>query len=310
MPRRDRGSRREILKNGLAALASVGGVVLSSRLAGAKQKTRANTKSDVAQDFFFLQVSDVHYGWAGHKAAELPLVASINVMHSMEIRPDFIVFTGDLAERADDDVTRRWRLKMVKEMTGVLPPSLYFLPGEHDTAGDGGAAYRDLFGPTHYSFDHKGVHFVALDNASDADGAVGAKQIDWLHGDLKKTSPATPVVAFAHRPLFDLHPDWGWSTKDGAKVIDVLHARPNVTVFYGHIHQEHHHQTGAIAHHAARSLAYALPAPGAAPKSDPLPWDSDKPGDGLGFRRVDEHAADGSLRLAELDSGARPDIKR
>jgi hypothetical protein len=108
------------------------------------------------------------------------------------------------------------------------------------------------------------------------------------------------VVVLTHRPLFDLYPEWEWSTKDGAKVIDVLLPHKNVTVFYGHIHQEHHHQTEHIAHHAARSLVFALPAAGSVPKKAPLPFDAALPFAGLGYRRVDEGGVDGAVRLAEL----------
>jgi 3',5'-cyclic AMP phosphodiesterase CpdA len=287
-------SRRDILK-----LMSVGGVVFASRLAGAAEKK----KSDAHEDFFFLQLSDTHWGYSGvsNPKADVTLPTAIETITASGARPDFVVFTGDLTHTTDDAAVRRRRLTEFKKLAaGLEIETVRFLPGEHDAAKDAGAAYQELLGPTHYTFDHKGVHFVALDNVSDPAGAVGDAQIDWLSADLKKTSPATPVVVLTHRPLFDLYPQWEWSTKDGAKVIDLLLPRRNVTVFYGHIHQEHHHDTEHIAHHAARSLVFALPAPGSVPKKAPLPWNAEAPFDGLGYRRVDERAADGSLRLAEL----------
>jgi hypothetical protein len=178
-------------------------------------------------------------------------------------------------------------MKEFKQLAAKLKVKvLHLLPGEHDAAKDAGQAYHEFFGPSHYTFDHKGVHFVALDNVSDPAGAVGATQIDWLAADLKKTPAAMPVVLFTHRPLFDLYPQWEWSTQDGSKVIDVLTSRKNVTVFYGHIHQEHHQMTGDIAHHAARSLIFALPAPGSVPKKVPATWDPAAPYAGLGYRSV------------------------
>ena len=95
------------------------------------------------------------------------------------------------------------------------------------------------------------------------------------------------MVVFAHRPLFDLSPEWDWATKDSAKVIDVLLPHKHVTVFYGHIHQEHHHLTQHISHHAARSLVFPLPAPGSVPKKVPLAWDPAAPFNGLGYRQID-----------------------
>src|SRR5262249_34276132 len=148
----------------------------------------------------------------------------------------------------------------------------------HDASADGGEAFRANFGATHYSFDHKGVHFIALDNVSDPAGAVGPEQMAWLASDLDKADRDAPVVVLAHRPLFDLYPEWDWATKDGSQVVTVLERHPNVTVFYGHIHQEHHHMTGRIAHHSAKSLIFALPAPGSVPARAPMPWDPAHPG--------------------------------
>jgi hypothetical protein len=168
---------------------------------------------------------------------------------------------------------------------------LHFLPGEHDAAADQGAAYKELFGPSYYSFDHKGVHFIALDNVSDKKGAIGPAQRDWLAADLKKQPHDARIMILTHRPLFDLAKAWEWATEDGAAVIDMLLPYAHVSVFYGHIHQEHHHQTEHIFHHAARSLVFALPAPLSVPKKAPLPWDAAHPRRGLGYRTIEEVAA-------------------
>ncbi|HEY8089970.1 MAG TPA: hypothetical protein VIF09_19045, partial [Polyangiaceae bacterium] len=161
-----------------------------------------------------------------------------------------------------------------------------FLPGEHDAAPDRGEAYREAFGDPTYAFDHKGVHFVALDNASMPGGAIGEAQLGWLQADLARLPADVPLVVLAHRPLFPLFPDWEWATRDGQRAIDVLAARKNVTVFYGHIHQEHHFATGGVMHHAARSLVFPLPAPGSTPRKAPLPWDTASLDHGLGWRSV------------------------
>jgi hypothetical protein len=288
-----RETRRDILK-----LLGVGGVVFASRLRGAAAKPR---KSDATKDFFFLQLSDTHWGYSGvsNPKADVTLPTAIETINASGAKPAFIVFTGDLTHTTDDGAVRRQRMGEFKKLAaGLKVDALRFLPGEHDAAKDAGAAYSEHFGPTHYAFDHEGVHFVALDNVSDPAGAVGDAQIDWLHADLKKTPAATPVVVLTHRPLFDLYPQWEWATKDGAKVVDVLLPRKNVTVFYGHIHQEHHHETEHIHHHAARSLVFALPAPGSVPKKAPLPFDAAAPFAGLGYRRVDERA--GAPALTEL----------
>ena len=293
--------RRDLLK-----LLGVGGVVFASGLAGAG--ARKPKKSDVASDFFFLQLSDTHWGYAGvsNPEADVTLGKGVATINGVAAEPDFVVFTGDLTHTTDDGAVRRKRMKEFRDIVaGLKVKTLRLLPGEHDAAPDAAAAYQEHFGPTHYAFDHKGVHFVALDNVSDRAGALGAAQIDWLAADLKRVGRDARLVVLTHRPLFDLYPQWEWATADGAKALDVLFPYRNVTVFYGHIHQEHHHRTEHIAHHAARSLIFPLPAPGSVPKKVPVPWNPAAPLAGLGYRRVDVGVAEPHLtELPVVERGA------
>ena len=130
------------------------------------------------------------------------------------------------------------------------------------------------------------MHFVTLDNVSDPKGALGDAQLAWLEKDLALVPPATPLVVFAHRPLFELMKEWDWFTADGDRALAILQKRSNVTVFYGHIHQEHHFRTGRVAHHAARSLIFPQPVAGSVPQKAPVPWDPSSPDHGLGWRSV------------------------
>jgi hypothetical protein len=302
--------RRDILK-----LLSVGGVVFASGLglAGCAESAAAGAVPSGAplpplplapvrqEDFFFLQLSDTHWGFQGapNPEAELTLKQTVAAINAVETKPDFIVFTGDLTHTTDDSKDRRARLAQFKEIVSELKvKTVRFLPGEHDASLDRGEAFVEAFGQTHYSFDHKGVHFVALDNVSEASGLIGDAQIEWLERDLAALPREAPIVILTHRPLFDLYPQWDWTTKDGARAIEVLAKRPNVTVFYGHIHQEHHQMTGAIAHHSARSLIFPMPAPGAAPKRAPLPWDPNSSDHGLGPRAV--KVASGKPQASEI----------
>lgn len=176
--------------------------------------------------------------------------------------------------------------RFLEIVSNLKVKSLRFLPGEHDAVPDRGEAFRRIFGEPTYAFDHKGVHFVALDNASMPGGAIGDAQLDWLKADLARVPADVPLIVLAHRPLFPLLPEWDWATKDGPRALEILAARDNVTVFYGHIHQEHHFVTGKVTHHAAKSLVFPLPAPGSVPKKNPLPWDPASPNHGLGWRFV------------------------
>jgi 3',5'-cyclic AMP phosphodiesterase CpdA len=175
-----------------------------------------------------------------------------------------------------------------------------YMPGEHDASLDNGEAFQQLFGQTHYTFDHKGVHFIAIDNVSDSKARVGDAQIAWIKADLAALPADVPVVVLTHRPLFDLYPDWDWATRDGAAVMDVLMTRKNLTVFYGHIHQQHHHMTGHIAHHAAESLIFPQPVAGSLPKRIPVAWDNAHPYKGLGFRQIKAEPDEGYYELKEL----------
>jgi hypothetical protein len=172
-----------------------------------------------------------------------------------------------------------------------------------------GNAYKQFFGDTCYSFDYQGIHFVALDNVSDPTSNLGAAQLAWLKTDLAPLDVEAPIVVFTHRPHWPLRADWDWTTPDGQNAIDILTPFHNVTVFFGHIHQELHHTTGHIAHHSARSLMFALPSPDAdAAKPSALPWDPSHPNAGLGYRSVQAHTSAGAYDVTEIPLPAPPGV--
>lgn len=276
--------RRHFLS--LAAIG--GGAVFASGLAGCTTMGGSGGKYS-AEDFYFVQLSDVHWGYQGtdNPDAAVTLGKAVATVNALEIQPDFIVFTGDLTHTTDDPAERRRRMAEFKKIIGDLKVKDHrFMPGEHDASLDRGAAFKEYFGDTHYTFDRQGVHFIVLDNVSDPGAQLGDEQLAWLQADLEKRDRTAPIVVLTHRPLFDLVPKWDWATRDGAKAIDLLMPFQNVTVFYGHIHQEHHHMTRHIAHHSAKSLIFPLPAPGSQERRTPLPWDPAQPYKGLGFREV------------------------
>jgi hypothetical protein len=283
--------RRQFLK-----IAGLGGLVFASGLA------RGADPYAAAQDeFFFVQLSDTHWGFQGapNPDAAGTLPKAIAAVNALDPQPDFIVFTGDLTHTTDDGDERRRRLTQFKEHIARLRTrTIRLMPGEHDASLDAGAAYREFFGPTHYSFDHKGVHFIAVDNVSDPAGAIGAEQLAWLKDDLSKKAREARIVVLTHRPLFPLYPQWDWATRDGAQALELLMPYANVTVFYGHIHQAHHFKTAHIEHHAAKSLIFPQPAPGSQPKRAAVPWDAAHPYRGLGFRQIEAEPAE--YKLTEL----------
>jgi 3',5'-cyclic AMP phosphodiesterase CpdA len=292
-------NRREFLQLTALAGAGIAGVVFASGL----RQAQAAEKSVRENDFFFLQMSDTHWGFMGpavNPDAAVTLEKAVTTVNSLERQPDFIVFTGDLTHTTDDSQERRTRLAQFRDIVSKLKvKKVRFMPGEHDASLDQGQAYQEFFGETHYTFDHKGVHFIALDNVSDPTGSIGDAQLQWLRADLARLDHEQSIVVLTHRPLFDLYPQWDWATRDGAEAIKLLLPYEYVTVFYGHIHQEHHHQTEHIAHHSAKSLMFPLPAPGSVPKKAPLPWDPATPYNGLGFRTIQAKTRNNTYALTE-----------
>jgi 3',5'-cyclic AMP phosphodiesterase CpdA len=288
-------SRREFMK-----LAGLGGVVLVSGCASTTGSARAAADTD----FYFVQLSDSHWGFEGpavNPDAKGTLKKAVAAVNSMSRQPDFVMFTGDLTHTTDDPRERRQRMAEFREIVGALKVrEVRFMPGEHDASLDNGKAFKELFGETHYTFDHKGVHFIVVDNVSDPTAAIGEEQLQWLRADLEKQPRDARIVVFTHRPLFDLYPQWDWATRDGARAIELLQTRDNVTVFYGHIHQENHFMTGNIAHHSAKSLIFALPVAASQPKRLPIPWAASAPYKGLGFREIEAERASVKYAITEL----------
>jgi 3',5'-cyclic AMP phosphodiesterase CpdA len=276
-------SRRDLLK--LAAVG--GGIVMSSALPGCAGMAAPGQSK---QAFSFVQLSDIHWGY--NNATVNPdfrgtLPRAIAAVNSMESKPDFVVFTGDLTQSTDNPSVRRDRLKEFRDLASELKVPVRYFAGEHDASLDRGEAYQQFFGNTlRYTFDHKGLHFIVLDNTSDPAPILGDAQLDWLKADLAKLNKTQAIVVLTHRPLFALYPQWDWATRDGEQAIALLQPFPNVTVFYGHIHHEHHHMTGHIAHHAASSTMFPLAPVGTTEKKTQLPWNSEKPYAGLGWQAI------------------------
>jgi len=292
--------RRDLLKlAGMGVAVFVSGTTIHA--IGASQKRN--------DSFYFVQLSDTHWGFSGpniNPDSQGTLKKAVAAVNGLDEQPDFVVFTGDLTQTTDDRKVRRDRMAEFRDIVGQLKvKTVRFMPGEHDASLDRGEAYQEFFGDLHYTFDHNGVHFIALDNVSDPTAAVGEKQLQWLQADLKQMKNDARIVVLTHRPLFDLAPDWDWATRDGDAVIDTLLQHPNVTVMYGHIHQEHHHMTGHIAHHAARSLMWALPEPGSVPKKAQIPWNASEPYKGLGFRNVEAEVAEARYKIEEISMAGR-----
>src|SRR6185312_9156874 len=205
-----------------------------------------SANGEAPRSFNFAQFSDTHVGFHGPPAplGTKAFESAVDLINRRNWRPDFVLFTGDLTHDAETRDARMQRMRLFKNIArGINTAAIHTVPGENDAALDGGVLYREHFGESHYSFDHKGVHFIAIDNVSQGSPEVGPAQLAWLKADLARFPKTAPIIVFTHRPLFDLKPEWEWFTRDGAAVMNTLAPYENVTVLYGHIHRHDVHQS-------------------------------------------------------------------
>ncbi|HTJ04208.1 MAG TPA: metallophosphoesterase [Caldimonas sp.] len=254
----------------------------------------------------FVQISDTHIGFRKEANPDVDgtLERTIDVVNAMPEQPALAIHTGDithLSKAAEFDHAQQLFARLrVSEMHTV--------PGEHDTLDTGAAEYFGRFGRASnnkgfYSFDHAGVHFVALVNVLDFKdgglGTLGAEQIAWLAADLKARSASTPIVVFAHMPLWTIYEPWGWGTGDADQVLAMLRRFGSVTVLNGHIHQIVQKVEGNVTFHTARSTAYPQPAVGQGAGPGPLTVPAEQLRSMLGVTTVSVATAQGPLRLTD-----------
>jgi 3',5'-cyclic AMP phosphodiesterase CpdA len=293
--------RREFLEcmqwAGTAVVWSFAGGVPSSRLVAATpKKTRA-------EDFTFVQISDSHIGFNKPANPDVTgtLRAAVEQINALERQPDFLIHTGDLTHLA--------RPSEFDDLAQVLKSSrqqqVFYTPGEHDVTGDDGKEYRTRFGNDRQSFDHKGAHFVGLNNVSQLEGMgrLGAEQLAWLRKDLAGVAASTPVVVFAHIPLWSVYPAWGWGTEDSAQALTLLKRFGSVTVLNGHIHQVMQKVEGNITFHTAMSTAFPQPAPGSAPAAGPMKVPAERLRQVLGITDVNFVGQRGRLAVVDRPLG-------
>jgi 3',5'-cyclic-AMP phosphodiesterase len=264
----------------------------------------ATTPKQHAEDFSFIQISDSHIGFtkAANPDVTGTLQKAVDRIKAASSVPDFLIHTGDLTHQskpAEFDT-------MDQVLTGTKH-KIFYVPGEHDTSVDDGKLYLDRYGKGTngngwYSFDHKGVHFVGLVNVVQLEGMgkLGNDQLAWLKQDVGGLGSSTPVVLFAHIPLWALYPEWGWATSDSEQALSLLKRFGSLTVLNGHIHQVMQKVEGNVTFHTAMSTAFPQPAPGAAPSPGPLKVPSEKLQDVLGL--TDVHFIAQKNQLAVVDS--------
>jgi plastocyanin len=228
-------------------------------------------------DFSFVQISDSHIGFSkeANKDVTATLREAVARINALPTPPAFLIHTGDLSHlsKAEEFDTLDEILK------GVRTNQVFTVPGEHDVLNDDGQQYRARYGKGArgagwYSFDQKGVHFIGLVNVTDLKagglGSLGREQLEWLENDVQGLRDSTPIVVFAHIPLWTVSPEWGWGTDDSAQALSYLKRFGSVTVLNGHIHQTLQKVEGHVTFHTAMSTAFPQPRPGTAPSPGPM----------------------------------------
>jgi plastocyanin len=279
-----------------------GGIPVSSVFAGGPD--RGAHKS---ADFTFVQISDSHIGFdkPANTDVTATLQAAIDKINALPVQPDFILHTGDLSHlsKPSEFDTLNQALKSARAK------QVFYVPGEHDVSLDNGRQFLDRYGKGTkgdgwQSFDHKGVHFIGLVNVLNLKagglGVLGADQLKWLEDDLRAQSSSTPIVVFAHVPLWAAYPQWGWGTEDSAQALSYLKRFGSVTVLNGHIHQIMQKVEGNVSFHTAMSTAFPQPVAGTAPSPGPLKVPADHLRQVLGI--TDVNFVGGSRHLAIVDA--------
>ncbi|MDB5309018.1 MAG: metallophosphoesterase [Gemmataceae bacterium] len=228
---------------------------------------------DQKPTFTFVQISDSHLGFARdpNKDVAGTLKQTVDRINALPEPPAFVLHTGDLTHLAKPDEFDA----CAEILKGVKAGAVGYVPGEHDFDGDGNKEYLGRYGKGTqglgwYNFDHKGVHFVALVNVANAKsgsgdgglGVIGAEQLAWLKKDLAGLKDSTPVVVYAHVPLWAVYEKWGWGTRDAEQALDLLKRFGSLTVLNGHIHQVMQKVEGKVTFHTARSTAFPQSEPG------------------------------------------------
>jgi 3',5'-cyclic AMP phosphodiesterase CpdA len=292
-----------------------GGIMRSYGMSQLIDKTTGGLKKGLiipASDFSFVQISDSHIGFTKPANPDVvgTLQATIDKINGMPSAPAFVLHTGDLTHlaQADEFDTLEQSLKSVKT------ERICYVPGEHDMT-DNGKLYLERFGKGTkgdgwYSFDYQGVHFIGLNNVTNhvdgGLGVIGAEQLKWLEADVKGLSNSTPIVVFAHIPLWAIYPQWGWGTEDSAQALALLKRFGSVSVLNGHIHQTIQKVEGNITFHTACSTAFPQPAPGSAPSPGPMKVPAEKLKSVLGLTSVHYVEHDHTLAITDMPLLAAP----
>jgi len=278
---------------GTGALCVIKGGVLRSYSLSDPASLAAISEKEPEGELSFVQISDSHMGFnkPANPDVAATLKAAVDKINALPTAPEFMLHTGDISH-----LSKPGEFDNVEQiLKAAKPKDVFYVPGEHDVLDDNGAQFRERFakgsqGAGWYSFEKRGVHFIGLVNVMDLKaggmGNLGKEQLEWLEKDVKHLSKSTPIVVFAHIPLWSVYPEWGWGTQDSAEALSYLKPFGSVTVLNGHIHQTMQKVEGNVTFHTAASTAFPQPKPGSAPSPGPMKVPDDQLRSVLGITDV------------------------
>jgi 3',5'-cyclic AMP phosphodiesterase CpdA len=254
----------------------------------------------------FVQISDSHIGFdkPANTDVTATLRAAVAKIKAEPQQPSFVLHTGDLTH-----LSKPSEFDTLQQILSELSVPVFYVPGEHDVLEDNGESYLERFGrgtqgAGWQSFDKDGVHFIGLVNVVNLKagglGSLGDDQLDWLERDVKHLKDSTPVVVFAHIPLWSVYPEWGWGTDDSARALSFLKRFGSVSVLNGHIHQVMQKVEGNVTFHTAMSTAFVQPAPGTAPSPGPMKVPDDRLRKLLGVARMSFHDVNHPIAITDM----------
>jgi len=280
-----------------------GGVLKGSPLGQSGRTSMMARDKDVLR---FVQISDSHIGFdkPANTDVTATLRAAIDKIKSAPDPPAFVLHTGDLTH-----LSKPAEFDTLQQVLSELPVQVFYVPGEHDVLDDDGRRYlerfgKGTFGAGWHSFDHGGVHFIGLVNVVNLKagglGMLGGEQLEWLEKDVKRLKSSTPIVVFAHIPLWSVYPEWGWGTDDSERALSHLKRFGSVSVLNGHIHQVMQKVEGHVTFHTAMSTAFPQPAPGTAPSPGPMKVADDRLRKVLGLSRLSFHGVNHPIAITDV----------
>ena len=193
-----------------------------------------------------VHVSDTHLlagnaPLGGRYDTEANLAETLRAVEALGIRPDAIVFTGDLTDLGEPDAYRRLRAA-VEPVAERLGAPVIWVAGNHDERPALREGMLDLpptQEPVTGVWDLGGLRLIALDTTVPGwhHGDLDAAQLQWLRDELSTPAPLGTLLALhhpplpSHIPLFDI-----LELRDQGRLAEAIAGTDVRGILAGHLH--------------------------------------------------------------------------